>query len=503
MLQVLRQTWQLQRLVLAAAAQDVDGLPACLAACSSFLTASLPHAMSAAAAELGAAALLDQRSSSPLPWQLGGSCSLPDASVHSAASSSSQLSSLSGLSGALAAAGAAASGSPSGPLMMLQLLQHLTRLPLQQLLSVPCLVLLGSCVAAMRQLQAARAQPPPSFGGDSVNLFQHSQPLTAAHLPSSSLPSSTTATGGGSSTSTWSVFSALPSPGLAPPHPPPAVATDLSAAGEALRALLAHTLAAGARSIVAADGRADPAITSATLRLAQAALGLCPEAVVGGAGEALEGLMLLTQLACRTYHLDQCGPALDWTVALASAPYAADAQARRAASQAQLAGALTGSALSSLQSGFLGAPAGSGGGGGGFSFATVSSVGSAATPDAREASAAALLVLRRHLEAGAGARLVLCLLLAAAGDMPPDAMMQIAGALHAMWLAVGTQQLAPWLEGAVVHLAPASAPWAQQKQVTRAAFLRDLLDPACTADLTRFKRLLKLFCGGKKKGSKQ
>ena len=50
--------------------------------------------------------------------------------------------------------------------------------------------------------------------------------------------------------------------------------------------------------------------------------------------------------------------------------------------------------------------------------------------------------------------------------------------------------------------APAAdaAPWRRWKPEAQVAAVADLLSPLCAADDRRFKRLLKVLCGGKKKG---
>lgn len=53
---------------------------------------------------------------------------------------------------------------------------------------------------------------------------------------------------------------------------------------------------------------------------------------------------------------------------------------------------------------------------------------------------------------------------------------------------------------AVVHLAPPEAPWRGWKPEAVHAMLVDLLSQQSAGDSRRFKRLLKVLCGGKKKG---
>lgn len=53
---------------------------------------------------------------------------------------------------------------------------------------------------------------------------------------------------------------------------------------------------------------------------------------------------------------------------------------------------------------------------------------------------------------------------------------------------------------AVLQLAPGQAPWRGWKAEAQQATLADLLAPQSLADGGRFKKLLKILCGGKKKG---
>jgi hypothetical protein len=66
---------------------------------------------------------------------------------------------------------------------------------------------------------------------------------------------------------------------------------------------------------------------------------------------------------------------------------------------------------------------------------------------------------------------------------------------------VGLPLFESWLGTAVLQLAPAGAPWQRQRHTAKITFMSDLTDSACLTDTTRFKRLVKTFCGGKKKGS--
>jgi len=110
----------------------------------------------------------------------------------------------------------------------------------------------------------------------------------------------------------------------------------------------------------------------------------------------------------------------------------------------------------------------------------------------------ALMRLAVWLEGGAGAQVVLAMLLAASGGMPPDLILPVATALHHVWAAVGTQRFSKWLEAAVLVLAPEHAPWFKQRQEAKQAAVKELLSKDME-DLSRFKKNIKAFCGGKKK----
>lgn len=156
------------------------------------------------------------------------------------------------------------------------------------------------------------------------------------------------------------------------------------------------------------------------------------------------------------------------------------------------------------------------------------------------AAAAARHQLQQRLDGGGlGAALVLGLLLAAAGAMPPYMIIAIADALHRTWRAAGNdrcggssvgtrgrgtgqslcseacssclhaaqprsrltlpgcplRRFAAWLRIAALESAPEDAPWRRWKLEAQQAAVADLLSTQCAQDARRFKRLLKV-CGG-------
>lgn len=217
-----------------------------------------------------------------------------------------------------------------------------------------------------------------------------------------------------------------------------------------LQGLTARAVGAAAASILQQQGGADPDHTSAALALATVGLQQCPAVL---AASDLDMLLSLTLTATRTCHLKQCTAVLDWIQVLAQAAYPQQLQhQQRAAGADEGQGNLTCRAL------------------------------------------------HHQLESGVGAQLVLSLLLAASGGMPPDVVLPISLCLHSVWLSVGRRVFGSWVTAAVMQLAPESAPWVKQRHAAKVAFVADLTDAACLTDTTRFKRIVKNFCGGKKKG---
>jgi hypothetical protein len=218
-----------------------------------------------------------------------------------------------------------------------------------------------------------------------------------------------------------------------------------------LQQLVGAALGGACSSIVQQQGAAQPEHTTAAIALAVVCVQCCPAVL---AHTDLGVLLLMMLVAARTHHLRQVTAVLNGVQVLTSAAYAGQPQARPQQQQHD----------------------GAGGGGG------------AAGPGV-------LAALRSRLEAGAGAQLVLALLLAASGGMPSDVVLPVSHALHALWLAVGKALFERWLQDAVLTLAPPGAPWAQLRHVSKLAFLHDIADRACVTDTARFKRLLKVGCG--------
>ncbi len=127
------------------------------------------------------------------------------------------------------------------------------------------------------------------------------------------------------------------------------------------------------------------------------------------------------------------------------------------------------------------------------------SLSHAAGDDARAAcSFAGTLLTHAGATGDAGwcTPLVHALLCAANGALPPDCVSDVAAALHAGWRAAGDERFRLWLAGA---LADPALPRPGIALAAKANFGASLVEPANASDLRRFKRLLKAFCGGKKK----
>lgn len=151
--------------------------------------------------------------------------------------------------------------------------------------------------------------------------------------------------------------------------------------------------------------------------------------------------------------------------------------------------------------------------------ASTSSCDSTAGDDARAACELATALLCAPFYAGgddastsaftaAAARLLrprgcvqLCraLLAAANGAMPPDCVSCVSDALHAAWCAAGDAEFAGWLRAALVG--DASFPRAGVSDELKAAFIASLVQDVNRRDARRFKRVVKSFCGGKKKSA--
>jgi hypothetical protein len=228
-------------------------------------------------------------------------------------------------------------------------------------------------------------------------------------------------------------------------------------------------------------GRAEPHHVATTLLLTTAAVQRTPcvlaQVVAGPTGEQL---LTLVQAAASSYHLEQCNAVLACIQALMAAPYTTQAQPEQLQLMMSAAGPADGSGSSSN-----------------------GVAGDAAAPAVlavAQGRAGVLGNLRSQLEAGWAGRLVLSLLMAASGQMPPDLVVQVSACLHSIWQAVGDTLFGTWLDLAVVHLAPEHAVWFGLRHQQKVMFLQQLMEPACIHDTTRFRKVLKAFCTGKRKG---
>ncbi|KAG1662559.1 hypothetical protein FOA52_003938 [Chlamydomonas sp. UWO 241] len=193
-------------------------------------------------------------------------------------------------------------------------------------------------------------------------------------------------------------------------------------------------------------------------------------------GRTLALLVAATRAACCSDDTEQCKAALDWAQALLTAPFDARGAAHAHARMHE------------------------------------ESPGAAAAEDAAAAQ------LRAMLDGGAAAAVLQALLLAVAGTMPSALTLPASSTLHSVWRGVGDARFGVWLSAALELPPPgtvsaqqqgmqqaqgqqAALPWGGLKPEQRVVLVRDMIDPACAADVPRFKRLVKQLCGGKRKSA--
>eukprot|EP00976_Prorocentrum_cordatum_P085146 1185945-Prorocentrum_minimum.AAC.8 len=87
---------------------------------------------------------------------------------------------------------------------------------------------------------------------------------------------------------------------------------------------------------------------------------------------------------------------------------------------------------------------------------------------------------------------------AANGALPPSLVINVAAALYKVLKVVGGEVFRTWLEAALAR--NPEFPKAGVTDIAKAAFVTSLVTPPCCGDVRLFKRALKGFCGGKKKG---
>lgn len=267
-------------------------------------------------------------------------------------------------------------------------------------------------------------------------------------------------------------------------------AEEAEAAAAAFRAVVTTSLTCACEQVLSVQ--TSPEAMIALLRLASGCTRHC--AGVLGSQALIDSLSSATVVALKTYDAEQCKSVLEWVAALCSAPYGtassgammaaavAAKSAREGGAAAAVSAALAADELEELAS------------------MPSASASSAASSESTEGQAA-LGLLRNQLDTGLGAQLVVGLMMAAGGDMPPDHVLPVAGTLHAIWVSCGTRRFTCWLETAVFHISPPGAPWLQRfKPEMKALFVRELTGPDCQQDVARFKRVLKAFTGCKKKG---
>lgn len=178
---------------------------------------------------------------------------------------------------------------------------------------------------------------------------------------------------------------------------------------------LAPTQAAIVHSCEQAVVTCDPDLAVPTLQLCSTAVKTLSQVLT--LPSTLDALLAMTRATGKTYDADQCRQWAEWIQLFVSAPYATAGSggsgtlaAATARSQPQVKLA-------------LGQPQ------------QPAQPQDAALPAAQSEGLAALA---RVLEAGAGAQLMLCILMAGSGDMPPDFVQLLAVTMHQIWHAVGT-----------------------------------------------------------------
>lgn len=260
----------------------------------------------------------------------------------------------------------------------------------------------------------------------------------------------------------------------------------MAAIGEVLQRVSYNTLASGCNACGVAD---DPDYVVPLLRLCSGVITSLPTLTLA-MPNTLDLLLTMSLKTSSTYSQDQCRAWLQWVVLLCSAPFKSPSQQQQ---QQQLVSEPLTSYIASCVDQLMADTGNSR-----HRPHPVLVMEPNQPVVVQPMSQPAMMRLAVWLDSGAGAQLVLAALLAASGGMPPDLILPVATALHHVWAAVGTQRFGKWLETAVLVLAPEHSPWFKQRTESKQAAVKELLSKDME-DLSRFKKCIKAFCGGKKK----
>lgn len=160
-----------------------------------------------------------------------------------------------------------------------------------------------------------------------------------------------------------------------------------------------------------AAGYADPDVMTPIFQLASVCVAKLPQCLGPSSGQLLEELLKATCLACKSYDADLCKATLEWIPELFVACFKRDVQHLSAVLDMTVERSM---GMSSQQAQQLQLLVGMG-----------------------RVEQQALALARGLIDSGAGSSIMLCLLMAAAGDMSPDMALPIASCMHVIWQAAG------------------------------------------------------------------
>jgi hypothetical protein len=226
------------------------------------------------------------------------------------------------------------------------------------------------------------------------------------------------------------------------------VAAMSQEASDSLLASLHNCLVTGCQQAVAT---VDPDFNIPLIKLCCNVLRHMPD--VCALPSTLEALLSMTLHTGRTYDMEQCRQWLDWAPLLCTAPFQPGSSLPTSSSASALGppcaagagqglvGSGAGEASSGPSAGGTGSQPQQSTAGPGLSLTHAVTVQTSSVPQVVHVGQLpeGLARLAGMLDAGsAGPQLILTLLMAASGDMPPDMVMPIATALHQIWSSVGT-----------------------------------------------------------------